>query len=72
MSKNLAILSHGIVQFLDLGFRLSLQSELLVGKVHSFLSFLCPFHLGFWSCSIAKSCLFLSLSMLSLDSLENS
>ena len=69
--KYLMIFSHCIIQFCEFGFRFSLQSELFIDEINSLLSFLCPIDLSFWSCSIAKSCLFLSLSMLSLDSLEN-
>ena len=68
MAKYLVILSHCVVQFCEFGFCFPFQPELLIDEVDPFLSFLFPFYL---SCSIAKSCPFLSLLMLSLDSFEN-
>ena len=55
------MLSHGVIQFHEFGFSCCFQPELLIDEVDWLLSFL----------SIAKSCLFLSASILSLDSLEN-
>ena len=71
MAKYLMIFSQCIIQFCEFDFCFGFQPKFLVEKVDSLLSFMHPFYLGFWSLSIAWSRLFVSASMLSLDSLEN-
>ena len=71
MTKYFMIFSHGVVQSREFDIPFLLQPELLIDKVESLLSFLHSFYLCLLKLIYAKSCLFLSLLMLSLDSLKN-
>ena len=71
MAEYLVILSHGIVQFFEVGFCFLFQPELHNDEVNFSCRLCIDSTCAFWSCSIAKSSIFLSLSMLPLDNLKN-
>ena len=62
------IFSHCIVQFCEFGFHCPFQSELSVDKVNSMLLIMHQFYVGYLE---LLYCLIMSLSLLSLDSVEN-